>query len=63
MAFSARPFQSSTTDEQFVPEIEGNSTNSKAEGSCQIKIAVLPKKIFSREIKGTFPVSNRYRIK
>lgn len=39
----ARPFQSSTTDEQFVPEIEGNSTNSKAEGSYAIQIKPEPR--------------------
>lgn len=38
----ARPFQSSTTDEQFVPEIEGNSTTSK-EGCYATHIKAEPR--------------------
>lgn len=39
----ARPYQPNTTDEQFVPEIEGSSTNLKSEGSYAIQIKSEPR--------------------
>ena len=52
--FAARPYQASTTDEQFVPEIEGSSTNSKTEGKCQAKNCSITPKKNPNEIKSTF---------
>lgn len=61
--FTARPYQASATDEQFVPEIEGSSTNTKTEGKCQTKNCRINQTKIRTKLIVRFPVSNRYETK